>query len=45
MRKFDILIPRQAYLLFEPPAVMILARTKPSIFLPSIMIVWVSTLI
>ncbi|KIW77637.1 hypothetical protein Z517_07469 [Fonsecaea pedrosoi CBS 271.37] len=29
-----------AYLLFEPPAVMILARTKPSIFLPSIMIAW-----
>ncbi|ETN44778.1 uncharacterized protein HMPREF1541_09653 [Cyphellophora europaea CBS 101466] len=29
-----------AYLLFEPPAVMVLARTKPSIFLPTIMIAW-----
>ncbi|OQV04998.1 hypothetical protein CLAIMM_09802 [Cladophialophora immunda] len=29
-----------AYLVFEPPAVMILARTKPSIFLPTIMIAW-----
>ncbi|KIW53739.1 hypothetical protein PV05_09285 [Exophiala xenobiotica] len=29
-----------AYLLFEPPAVMVLARTKPSIFLPSIMVAW-----
>ncbi|KAL6247440.1 hypothetical protein RBB50_005786 [Rhinocladiella similis] len=29
-----------AYLLFEPPAVMVLARTKPSLFLPSIMIAW-----
>ncbi|KIW95035.1 uncharacterized protein Z519_03616 [Cladophialophora bantiana CBS 173.52] len=29
-----------AYLVFEPPAVMVLARTKPSVFLPTIMIVW-----
>ncbi|KIV78622.1 hypothetical protein PV11_06256 [Exophiala sideris] len=29
-----------SYLIFEPPAVMLLARTKPSLFLPSIMIVW-----
>ncbi|KAJ9640865.1 hypothetical protein H2204_003154 [Knufia peltigerae] len=33
-----------AYLLFEPPAVMVLARTKPSLFLPSIMIAWPSEL-
>ncbi|KPI39180.1 putative transporter [Cyphellophora attinorum] len=28
------------YLIFEPPAVMILARTRPSIFLPAIMTAW-----
>lgn len=29
-----------SYLLFEVPANMILARSRPSIFLPSIMFIW-----
>jgi MFS family permease len=31
-----------AYLLFEVPSNMILARSKPSIFLPTLMVTWVS---
>ena len=31
-----------AYLLFEVPSNMILAKSKPSIFLPTLMVIWVS---
>jgi hypothetical protein len=34
-----MLIP-QSYLLFEVPSNMLLARSKPAIFLPSIMVTW-----
>jgi hypothetical protein len=30
----------QSYLLFEVPSNMLLARSKPAIFLPSIMVTW-----
>jgi hypothetical protein len=35
----SMLIP-QSYLLFEVPSNMLLARSKPAIFLPSIMVTW-----
>lgn len=30
----------QSYLLFEVPSNMILARTRPSLYLPSLMLAW-----
>ena len=35
----------QAYLLFEIPSNMLLARSRPSIFLPALMVTWVGHLI
>lgn len=33
------------YLLWEPPSNMILSRTRPSIYIPTLMVLWVSRLI
>jgi hypothetical protein len=35
------LTSRSQYVLFEVPSNLILAKTKPSIFLPTIMFLWV----